>query len=818
MKKNFFKKKLASGLALALVVASLSPAGVSAATATKIVKQGGAAAPTVLYVGNKGTDYSLSKTYKTNTYSWKISNSKLATINAKTGVVTPKAPGTVTIKVTARNAKTNKWLKDFSMKLYIKQRATSIDIGSDDFTLGAGEKKDLNAVKTPKTSTDVVVYASSDEKIAKVDPKTGVVTGVAPGEATITVYAKGLNSSAITSKYNRTDSVKVTVATGISEVKQTVVNKLELTFNTTLEKIATTDLSIVNDVTKQVIAIKEAKIDGKVVTVETFSDMADGNKYTITYDKKDTQFTATDGVVADVTFSKSTIAFDTATEIKVSTVDSKGVVLASYPYGSVTDSKLDFAIETTKGYTNGSKLVLFQIGDTAKLTATYHTYKYDTNGNEIGAIKKEATLTAVDKTAVNVSKYAYTVSKDQPDWDKLTTNTKIAIEDKDQKLWLKVTKSDDSTAAVDEYTFDSSNKNVLLVSNDGVNLAANLVAVSEGSAYVLVKNKDGKVVWSLPVNIVAKRKASALLLDKESVTLSNSVSANDSTTVALTVKDQYGDNMDLTKLDSATVSLVNTNADATVPKSLTVTDGKVSVSGLNGVSITAGTYQYKITLGSLTRTFVVVIQKPDVKAAPTYKLVLSDNSVDLKFDGSSTSDKLVTVKVAVLRGGVVDGYIDATKTNYEVVKGSTVVATNSAVSGDALTFEALTVDGSHTVAKAETGSYTVKATFDGINGEPAKLTLTGGFVLTDSQAGIVATQQKDNAKGLSVEAAIADAYKFSYEGKTITVSASDITKVDSTDLNNSTFVRTAYVNAPIVKDGTTYKVPVKVTFNATIVR
>ena len=115
MKKNFFKK-LASGLALAMVVTSFAPAAPAfAATATKIVQQGGAKAPQTVYVGKK-VDYSLNNVSKSNTYKWFTSDAKVAKVNQKDGVVTPVAPGKATVKVNAYKKSTGKFIKSFTLK------------------------------------------------------------------------------------------------------------------------------------------------------------------------------------------------------------------------------------------------------------------------------------------------------------------------------------------------------------------------------------------------------------------------------------------------------------------------------------------------------------------------------------------------------------------------------------------------------------------------------------------------------------------------------------------------------------------------------
>lgn len=822
MKKNFFKKKLASALALALVVASVSPISASAATAAKIVDKGTSKATAVLYVdkvsyGKSAVNFDLSKTYAGTKYTWTVSDSKKATIGAKTGYVVAKAPGVVTVKVTAKNTKGK--TSTFTQKVEIRQRATAVAAG-DDFTLNTGETKALKAVLTPANSTDAVKYVSDKEAVATVDAKTGVVTAVGAGEATITVYAKAASTAPDASQWNVTDTVKVTVPLGVSSIKQNVSNELAVTFNSKIEsgKVAASDFSIVNDTTKQVIAVKDAKADGtEVVKLTTFANMTDGKTYTVTYNKKAVQFTATDGVVADLSITPATVAIGTETDVKVSTVDAKGVVLDTYNYGTVGDTKLQLTLSENKGYTNGSKLVLFNIGDTVKATAIYHTYKYDTTGQEVGAIKKELVITAVDKTAVGVSNQEYTIANNAPNWNKYTSNTKIAVKEA-STLWLRVKKTDDSYAAAGDYTFSSSNSNVLIVSDLSGSLAANVKAVAEGSTYVLVKDSKGNVVWSLPVTVVAERKASSLLLDKESVTVSTSPTAGETKVIAATLKDQYGDSFDFAYAPSKAL-ITTLAAGVNAPSVSPAADGKISI---NAVGATTGTYQYRITYGSLERVITVNVAAPSGTTA-TYELVKSADTIDTVFDGSTTS-KAFTVQVAVLKGGVVDGY--ANISSYEIKNSdNTVVASGTALTTQAVSLAALSVDGSKNVSKLPAGSYSVKLTYTTIATPSAPTTtsvdLYTGFVITDTQSSVTPYQVKTKvASSATVDPALALAYEFYYEGNKITAPTFVNTDADTTVTTPAgvhfTYVRSTYVYVSIVKNSITYHVPVKVNINTTI--
>ena len=67
--------------------------------------------------------------------------------------------------------------------------ATGISLNKSELTLTAGDSDTLTATVTPADSTDTVVWSSDKPEVATVDPATGKVTAVAPGEAIITATA-----------------------------------------------------------------------------------------------------------------------------------------------------------------------------------------------------------------------------------------------------------------------------------------------------------------------------------------------------------------------------------------------------------------------------------------------------------------------------------------------------------------------------------------------------------------------------------------------------------------------------------------------------
>lgn len=826
MKKNFFKKKLASALALALVVASVSPSPLSASAATvaKIVDKGSSKATAVLYVdkvsyGKSAVNFDLSKTYAGTKYTWTISDSKKATIGAKTGYVVAKAPGVVTVKITAKNKK-GKTTK-YTQKVEIRKRATAVAAG-DDFTLNSGETKTLKATVTPSNSTDAVRYYSSDEKIATVDAKTGVVTAVGAGEATITAYAKANAAAPNSSQWNVTDTVKVTVPVGIASVKQNSSTEVAATFNTNIAsgKVSSSDFSIVNDATKQVIAIKEAKADGTgVVKLTTFASMSDGKTYNVTYNKKTVQFVATDGVVASLSITPATVVYGKETEIKVNTVDAKGVVINSYAYGTaITDSKLEFKLSDIKGYVSGgTKLVLNNIGDTAKATAIYHTWKWE-GGQEVGAIKTELTITAVDKTAIGVEKYEYTVSKNQPNWSNYTVNSQTTKGDL-TTLWLRVKKTDDTYAVKGDYTFESTNSTVLLVANSSDNnLAASIRGVSVGSAYVLVKDSKGVVVWSLAVTVVPESSASVLSFDKDSVQVSNVKAVADTKTIRATLKDQYNNEMTIGKDD---ISIVRPSVSGSVNLPAVSASGSaitVKGIGIDGNEATPGTYTFTAQKGTTAvRSFTVVVVEPSKYSTTlTYGLDNNLSNFDTTVATKLPDVKEFSTKVAVKQGDAVVGYADITKC--VIKKGNTEVATQSAISADSKTvsLDVVKVPATNKVEKLEAGSYSVDISYTNIvNGQTVNGTLNTGFYVYDTQPTLKAIQKETKVTAGNDIDAIIKAFEFQYDGNKIDVSASDIvsSKVVTVTGGNTRYVESATVLVKITIDGTLYFVPVKADIN-----
>jgi hypothetical protein len=155
--------------------------------------------------------------------------------------------------------------------------------------------------------------------------------------------------------------------------------------------------------------------DNTKVTIETYDSLTDGKAYTVTYTAADgnestATFTATDGTVASIALNTTTVPANALTTIKYQTLDANGVIIEEKGIGSSKSKNIDVAIENFNGYQNDNQILLYNTGDTASMTVTYHTYKYDnTTGTETGKVEQTFTITAVDPSSV-IATYEYSVA------------------------------------------------------------------------------------------------------------------------------------------------------------------------------------------------------------------------------------------------------------------------------------------------------------------------------------------------------------------------------------------------------------------------
>ena len=82
--------------------------------------------------------------------------------------------------------------------------AESVNITEENADVAAGDTVELNASITPANAVDTICWSSSNESVATVN-NSGVVTGVAPGSATITASANGHSDTCDVAVFERID-------------------------------------------------------------------------------------------------------------------------------------------------------------------------------------------------------------------------------------------------------------------------------------------------------------------------------------------------------------------------------------------------------------------------------------------------------------------------------------------------------------------------------------------------------------------------------------------------------------------------------------
>ena len=115
---------------------------------------------------------------------WSTDYAGVATVDAKTGVVTGVTSGFALIRAS------------YSDLIYDEIRvqvnlvnATSAEVVPSELTMEIGEKKLLKAQLTPSNATDKLVWTSENPAVATVDGETGIVTAKTVGTAKIKVQA-----------------------------------------------------------------------------------------------------------------------------------------------------------------------------------------------------------------------------------------------------------------------------------------------------------------------------------------------------------------------------------------------------------------------------------------------------------------------------------------------------------------------------------------------------------------------------------------------------------------------------------------------------
>ena len=677
-----------------------------------------------------------------------------------------KIPSIFPVKVTYKTS-TKKNAKAKTKKLTYTMKVAKVGVTlSGDSVVAIGSTTKLTNTKK-NSSRAKITYTSSDDSIATVAAD-GTVTGVKAGKAIITAKITVGKDSATTTK---DVEVKNYV---LSTVAQNKLTELTATVTGNTKNLKPTDFVVKNETTNVVYPVSKVSVDSKdasKVTLTLFSELKDAATYDVTLDGITKTFVASDGKVASIALDTATIPYATETEVKLVSKDANGVIVKEMKLDE-TDANYSFTIDPKgNGYTNGSKLYLNKIGDTAEATIEYKTGKYDQNGKPEGNIgPNKVTITAADQATVNG--FAVRIDAAGKKFDKAKDTNKIA-KGETKVAYIKITDANGKEVSdYNNYSVESSDKASLMVSGS---LAADphcvyITAVKNGAAYLLIK-KDNKIVGSVAIDVVAERTVATLELDKYSVTVSKSADLKNAIPVKATVKDQYGDDIDATlTVECLSTDVKNLKAANVTGDTYYTYDGKKTVTF--NYTADAGNYVYKISYKKdgkevVAKTVSVAVKTVDTSKVNGWKIDVSN--VDLKVDKDNKAAKDVVLKVIGTNNGVdatevkadswevkdKDGKVVTTTPSGSAIK-ITAVKENSTVSGGAIT--ALE-------KKLAVGTYSVKAI---VKVDGKDVVLTTSFTVSDSQSDTSAVVEKQTvaADGKTVEDALQKAITVKYGDKT----------------------------------------------------
>ena len=741
-----------------------------------------------------------------------------------------KIPCVFPVKVTYKTS-TKKNAKAKTKKLTYTMKVAKASVAlSGESAVAVGSTTKLTTTKKA-SSRAKITYTSSDDTIATVS-EDGTVKGVKAGKATIKATLKiGKDTATATQEVE----VKKFI---LNSVTQSKLRELTVDVAGDTKALKATDFTVVNPKTNVKYPVSKIAVDSKNTTKATltmFADLSDAADYDVTLDGITKSFKATDGKVASISVDPLTIPYATEKEIKLVSKDANGVIVKELPYGKA-DSSYTFTINTNgNGYTSGSNLYLNKAGDTAVAEISYKSGKYDKDGKPVDNIAaQKVTITAVDQSAV--SEFAVKIDKAGKSFDKAKDTNKIAVEDTTRTTaYFKIKDADGkevSDSVYNKYTVESSDKSVLMLDSNTITVDSNktrsvvLKGVKVGTAYLLFKDRDNKIVGSVAIDVVAKREVASITLDKNYLTISNT--ANTTRTVKATLKDQYGDDWTLGTDYIQPEYKDSSNGEKLA--SISATGNKVTV---NVASAKIGTYNYYIQYwkdgkNPVSQVLTIVVSEPtdknDISKIDSYRVSFDNETVDTTVkegnldqtadtadikanligvaggvDKTVVSDNSVIYTVKKADGTVIFGYegneaaptTGTVKTNAAIQVDTNTVSSQTdlaGVTGSTLNISVVSDGGiGYKEKNLGAGSYTVIARYAG-------KVYTSNFVISDNQgkASVTFTPEYSSSNVLqfgssaTVKQALEKAIQeVDYNGYKINSSAlaSNIVKVEGT-INN----------------------------------
>lgn len=848
MKTKSFRK-LSFVLAVAMILSVFYPAaGVFAASKPKL----NATSKTLLLAvdGRDEFDFNIKNKKSGWAYEWESSDTDVAEVGDK-GLVTAVGVGSATITVYITDKKTGEEVKELSAKVTVKDNIKTVKISNapEGNKLAVGQEYDFNRSYvtnsgSTKKTTSITRWEVTPAENAKIDDR-GLFVANAAGEYTITArsfqskakYEAWLADKEANAAYVLAeDSIKITVAPSMVEVKQKDLDTITVTFDSAMKQedlAKNLKVYYLAGTTKVLHQISAITLDStnKVATVDFYGKLVKDTTYVVEYpDMESKEFKSAAAKYTDVVSGEiltKTAQIATPEKLEIALYDKNGV--------NIADNNLLNRVEL-KSSNNATILVgrdlsMYKVGDTTTISVTYHTYNYDlTTGQEIGVVTFEGVVTCVEKKTDNVGVLnAYTVAtksgtKKQADF----SNVKHSIAAGDSGYYLAVQLKGKKADGTDLYTtnvdndngfkYVTSNKDILIVGeNDGF-----VYPVREGTASVVVSYND-VVVGTAVITVVGPRRVANVTLDATSFKLSNSPKVQDTKKVTVTVKDQLGDDYTYCGIETTINGNINDHG-------LLASVANENPIVFEAANVPPGTYTYTVkvtdysTWTTKTRFISVTVLKPSSDNDVYYYAVEPDKTeYDMNLTSGDTEENVTLSLFGYASNGVRNDKVDLENGGYKVTvktpsgkkyvnysdstSGSGVTMFDT-VSGSAAVLELVkteqepdnlnkTIEGNYSkktiFTKLETGTYIIEA--EDASGKAINATY---FTVKDTQAAPSLKVNKLYTDKTDLVAAVNDCFDFVVNGKYLDVEylikdenyAGD---VENADHSKSAFIKNVYV-------------------------
>lgn len=594
-------------------------------------------------------------------YYWESSDEDVVTVNEKNGVVKAVGVGKATITCYITDADDEE-VATLEATVTVRDNIKELEIvppkGVDAYKVGKEYdfNRNFKTVSGSTKKTSAITRWTVEPEGAEIDDK-GVFVASKAGEYTIT--ARAFQSKA---KYNdwkadpvkyeeyvlTTAEYKVKVGVSIAEVKQVDLDTVNVTFDSPVEDLNKDTITLSKVIgtakVKEVIKPVEVSSDKKTASITLYYNFTPEAVYEVAYGDLSERFQAARTNVEDVAaieITTSTVVLNEETEVGFKLLNKDGVDITAAPNLSGRVSMKSSGGLGVLFNPATKKITIYTKDATTTITATFHTYTYDTSTGKEYVKETAGVIVGVEAAAQNITGLNAWTLGGSADWDNI--NHILPLGENSYKLFVKLntltgTETDviepSKAAEYAKITFQSSDNNRLIVNAT----AGNVYPLKEGPVTVVVLY-DGTPVAAVELVITGSRVATEVTLSSYNVVLSNNTTLDDKEEIEIKAKDQYGNDYPIT---SYSVERLNDDFSSDNP----ITEGthggnKITVSGKD---MDTGVYYYKIKAAEKEIVISVTIQDGSDAEVKSYRVQLSATEVDLKFE-ADTTEKSITIEV-----------------------------------------------------------------------------------------------------------------------------------------------------------------------------